>query len=75
MDSLSQIAVPAYFLLTHAIELTPEAYMRGAGLTVGRLRDVGHELGAPVAKANELGLAWRISTLLVQRIMKYLLSW
>lgn len=48
--------IPAYFLLTHAIELTLKAYLRGAGLSVRQLQGVGHDLDALLAKANELGL-------------------
>lgn len=48
--------IPAYFLLTHAIELTLKAYLRGAGLAVRQLQGVGHDLDALLAKANELGL-------------------
>ena len=50
--------VPAYFLLTHGIELTLKAYLRHAGLTVEQLgaRDLGHGLKALYAKARELGL-------------------
>lgn len=51
--------MPAYFLLTHGIELTLKAYLRHAGLTVEQLwaRDLGHDLKALYVKACELGLA------------------
>ena len=50
--------IPAYFLLTHGIELTLKAYLRFAGLAVEQLgaRDLGHDLKALYAKACELGL-------------------
>lgn len=50
--------IPAYFLLTHALELTLKAYLRHAGMSVEQLgaRDLGHDLGALYAKARELGL-------------------
>lgn len=50
--------IPAYFLLTHALELTFKAYLRHAGLTVEQLgtRELGHDLAALYAKARELGL-------------------
>jgi hypothetical protein len=50
--------IPAYFLLTHALELTLKAYLRHAGLTVEQLgsKDLGHDLAALYAKARELGL-------------------
>lgn len=50
--------VPAYFLLTHGIELTLKAYLRHAGLSVEQLgaRDLGHNLDGLLAKARELGL-------------------
>lgn len=49
---------PAYFLLSHGLELTLKAYLRFAGLTVEELgaRDLGHDLKALYAKACELGL-------------------
>lgn len=49
---------PAYFLLTHGIELTLKAYLHYAGLTVEQLgaRALGHDLRALYAKACELGL-------------------
>lgn len=50
--------MPAYFLLTHGIELTLKAYLRHAGLTVEQLgtRDLGHDLKALYVRACELGL-------------------
>ena len=50
--------MPAYFLLTHAIELTLKSYLRHEGLTVEQLgaRELGHDLKALLAKARELGL-------------------
>lgn len=50
--------MPAYFLLTHGIELTLKAYLRHMGLTVEQLgaRDLGHNLKALYARACELGL-------------------
>lgn len=50
--------IPAYFLLTHGIELTLKAYLRHAGLTVEQLgaRELGHDLRALYTKARELGL-------------------
>lgn len=50
--------VPAYFLLTHAIELTLKAYLRHMGVSVKQLssKEFGHDLKASYAKAQELGL-------------------
>lgn len=50
--------IPAYFLLTHALELTLKAYLRHAGLTVEQLgsKDLGHDLVALYAKTRKLGL-------------------
>jgi hypothetical protein len=50
--------MPAYFLLTHGIELTLKSYLRHGGLTVEQLgaRDLGHNLKALLARACELGL-------------------
>lgn len=50
--------IPAYFLLTHALELTLKAYLRAAGLTVEQLsyRPLGHDLRALYSKARDLGL-------------------
>lgn len=48
--------IPAYFLLTHGIELTFKAYLRHAGLSVEDLLKVGHDLKSLYAKARELGL-------------------
>lgn len=48
--------IPAYFLLTHGLELTLKAYLRHAGLTVEELGKIGHDLKALYAKACELGL-------------------
>lgn len=50
--------MPAYFLLTHGIELTLKAYLRHVGLSVEQLgaRDLGHDLKALDGKARELGL-------------------
>lgn len=48
--------IPAYFLLTHGIELTLKSYLRHAGLSVEDLSKVGHDLKALYAKAQELGL-------------------
>jgi hypothetical protein len=49
--------MPAYFLLTHGVELTLKAYLRYAGLTVEDIKKVGHDLKVLYAKACELGLA------------------
>lgn len=48
--------IPAYFLLTHGIELTLKSYLRHAGLSVEDLLKVGHDLKSLYAKARELGL-------------------
>lgn len=50
--------MPAYFLLTHGIELTLKSYLRHVGLTVEQLgaRNLGHNLKALLARACELGL-------------------
>lgn len=50
--------IPAYFLLTHGLELTLKAYLRHTGLTVEQLgaRELGHDLAALYAKSRELGL-------------------
>jgi hypothetical protein len=48
--------IPAYFLLTHGLELTFKAYLRYAGLTVEELGKIGHDLKALYARARELGL-------------------
>jgi hypothetical protein len=48
--------MPAYFLLSHGIELTLKAYLRHVGLSVEDLRKVGHDLKALHAKACEMGL-------------------
>jgi len=50
--------IPAYFLLTHALELTLKAYLRAGGLTVEELsaRPLGHDLRALYSKACDLGL-------------------
>lgn len=48
--------IPAYFLLTHGLELTLKAFLRHSGLSVEDLSKVGHNLKALYAKARELGL-------------------
>lgn len=50
--------IPAYFLLTHALELTLKAFLRGKGLSVDEIssRALGHDLLALHTKALELGL-------------------
>jgi hypothetical protein len=48
--------MPAYFLVSHGIELTLKAFLRHVGLSVEDLRKVGHDLKALHAKACELGL-------------------
>lgn len=48
--------IPAYFLLTHGLELTFKAYLRHAGLTVDELGKIGHNLPALYAQARERGL-------------------
>jgi hypothetical protein len=50
--------IPAYFLLTHALELTFKAYLRHVGLTVEELwaKGLGHDLNALYERARELGL-------------------
>lgn len=48
--------MPAYFLLTHGIELTLKAYLRHAGLSVEELQKVGHDLDTLYSKACELKL-------------------
>lgn len=48
--------IPAYFLLTHGLELTLKAFLRHSGLSVEDLLKVGHNLKALYAKARELGL-------------------
>lgn len=55
-DHVTISPIPAYFLLTHGLELTLKAYLRHAGLTVEELAKVGHNLKALYAKACELGL-------------------
>lgn len=55
----SQISpIPAYFLASHAIELTLKAYLRLNRLTVDQLSDkkYGHNLRACYRKAKEFGL-------------------
>lgn len=50
--------MPAYFLLTHGLELTLKAFLRHKGLKVEQFRahDLGHDLKALYAKACELGI-------------------
>lgn len=48
--------VPAYFLLSHGIELTFKAYLRHSGLTVEELGKIGHDLPALYARSRKLGL-------------------
>lgn len=50
--------VPAYFLISHGIELTVKAFLRHNGITVAELTDrkYGHNLHACFRKAKELGL-------------------
>ena len=50
--------MPAYFLLTHGLELTLKAYLRHQGLSVEQIstRELGHDLKALYTKACELGL-------------------
>lgn len=48
--------VPAYFLLTHGIELTLKAYLRHTGLSVEDILKVGHNLKALYAISREHGL-------------------
>lgn len=55
----SRIApVPAYFLLSHSIELTLKAYLRHCGITVDKLasRKYGHNLQVCFDQSIELGL-------------------
>ena len=48
--------MPAYFLLTHGIELTLKAYLRHTGMFVKELQKVGHDLQSLHTTACELGL-------------------
>jgi hypothetical protein len=48
--------IPAYFLITHGLELTLKAYLRHQGLSVEQIMEVGHDLKALHNKACELGL-------------------
>lgn len=49
---------PAYYLLSHSVELTLKSYLRHCGITVKQLssREYGHDLNASYQKAKELGL-------------------
>ena len=51
--------IPAYYLASHAIELTLKAYLRHRGVSARQLRSrryYGHDLRACYRKAKELGL-------------------
>jgi len=52
--------IPAYYLASHAIELTLKAFLRHRGVPVRQLRSsryYGHDLRACYRKAKELGLS------------------
>lgn len=48
--------VPAYFLASHAIELTLKAYLRRQGLSVRDITRLGHDLHKSYRKTKELYL-------------------
>jgi hypothetical protein len=58
-DSLvqnSQVDLPTYFLLGHALELTIKAYLAAHGLKTRELKKVGHDLQRAFENAVSLGL-------------------
>jgi hypothetical protein len=48
---------PRRFLFYHAIELYLKAFLRGHGLTVGQLEQLGHKTGRLTNRARKLGLS------------------
>lgn len=50
---------PAYYLISHAIELSLKAFLRGSGLSLDELKswkNIGHDLCKCLSKAETLNL-------------------
>lgn len=48
--------IPALYLIGHSIELTLKAFLLQKGVTLKKLRSLGHDLHASLRKAKELEL-------------------
>lgn len=57
IDSNSpHVDTPAYYLISHSIELFIKAFLRGSGLSIDELKALGHNLDKCLEKAISLGL-------------------
>ncbi len=61
IDSKSpHIETPAYYLISHSIELCLKAFLRGSGLSIEELKALGHNLDKCLEKAISLGLEFHM---------------
>jgi hypothetical protein len=51
----SQVKLPTYFLLSHALELSLKAYLAARGVEINDLINFGHNLQVAYDRALELG--------------------
>jgi HEPN domain-containing protein len=47
---------PCYYLAAHALELSLKAYLRGCGMKIFELQNIGHDLYKCLQKARKVGL-------------------
>ena len=47
---------PAYYLVTHSIELAIKAFLRGNSMSLEQLKKIGHDIEKAMKRANTLGL-------------------
>ena len=61
---------PAYYLISHSIELSLKAFLRGSGLSLDELKswkNLGHDLCKCLSKAEALGLNYYIDILDIEK--------
>lgn len=57
LSQSNEISIPAYYLVSHSIELALKAFLMGSGFPLQKLKNMGHDLEKALRCCDSLGLS------------------